>query len=156
MDLLKLIAFDTEDLRVVSAHLQDAAVRVSEMRFLKGEQRFAAVLNRFDWAKAHAGGQEGLARRQSALRFEHVHSAKVSGIDLSHAGDVLVLLAISFEAKAADDPAGWVNLVFAGDKAIQLEVDCIEVELRDLGPVWRTSSKPQHPKGPDGVDGQSD
>ncbi|MEZ5854981.1 MAG: DUF2948 family protein [Hyphomicrobiaceae bacterium] len=155
MDLLKLIAFDTEDLRVVSAHLQDATVRVSEMRYLKGEQRFAAVLNRFDWAQAHASGRDGLARRQAALRFERVQHAKVSGIDLSHAGDVLVLLAISFEARSTDDPAGWINLVFAGDKAIQLEVECIEAELRDLGPVWRTKSKPRHPKGPDGVDGQN-
>jgi hypothetical protein len=28
---------------------------------------------------------------------------------------------------------------------IQLEVECLEAELRDLGPAWSTRNKPEHP-----------
>ena len=52
MTQLKLIALDEEDLSVVSSHLQDAVMRVSDMAYLPSQQRFAAIVNRFDWEKA--------------------------------------------------------------------------------------------------------
>ena len=62
---------------------------------------------------------------------------------------LLSLLAVSFEPKEA--PSGHVTLYFSGDASIQLEVECIEAELRDLGPQWRTRSKPQHPSDEPGA-----
>ncbi len=56
---------------------------------------------------------------------------------------VLSLLAIQFETGEA--PGGTVTLTFSGDVSIQLKVECVEAELRDLGPVWRTKRKPDHP-----------
>ena len=82
-------------------------------------------------------------RRRAALRFERVLGAKVQGIDLAHKDAVLELLAIAFEPGEA--PQGHVMLHFAGGGAIRLEVECIEAELKDLGPVWRARSMPQHP-----------
>ncbi len=61
---LKLIAFDEEDLKVVSAHLQDAVVRVGDMAYLPKERRFAALLNRFDWELAAGAGDGGKRRRK--------------------------------------------------------------------------------------------
>ena len=145
MDKLKLIAFDVEDLAVISANLQDAVLKVGDMTYLPGEKRFAAVLNRFDWANAITGGKIDLRRRQSALRFERALGAKVSGLDLAQQTEVLSLLAIQFEAKGAEDPAGAVTLIFAGGGAVKLEVECIEAELRDLGPAWQARAKPEHP-----------
>ena len=52
MDKLKLIAFDAADLGVLSAHAQDAVLKVADMAFLPAEKRFAAILNRFDWPRA--------------------------------------------------------------------------------------------------------
>lgn len=147
MDKLKLIAFDAADLDVLSAHAQDAVLRVTDMAFLPAEKRFAAILNRFDWPRALQTGKIEFRRRQSALRFERVTAARTSGLDLNRKADVLVLLAVQFEAKAADDPAGTLTLLFAGNAAIQLEVECIEGELRDLGPQWRTRRRPRHPEG---------
>ncbi len=49
---LKLIALDGEDLAIISAHLQDAVVRVGDMAFLPREHRFALLTNRFDWEAA--------------------------------------------------------------------------------------------------------
>ena len=67
MDNLKLIALDAEDLKVISAHLQDAVLKVGDMAFVPRERRFAAVLNRFDWTTALPGGKRRApTRRQSA------------------------------------------------------------------------------------------
>ena len=145
---LKLIALDQEDLAVVSAHLQDAVVKVSELAYLPQHKRFATILNRFDWASAI--GETGKApkrrkfqRRRSGLRFERVLSARLLGIDLAAKDDVLSLLAIEFEPGAA--PSGAVTLIFAGNAAIRLEVECIEAELKDLGAAWRAKARPEHP-----------
>lgn len=142
MQDLKLIALDTEDLRVISCHLQDAVVRVGDMAYLKPEMRFAAIANRFDWELAAKGGNEALQRRRSGLRFERVTAARVHGIDLQQKDQVLALLAVTFEA--GDEPSGAVILHFAGGAAVRLEVECIEAELRDLGAAWRVRSKPEH------------
>ena len=146
---LKLIALDADDLSVISAHLQDAVLQVGDVAYLPKEKRFAILANRFDWAEAMRDGEAGpeeFARRQTALRFERVLGAKVSGIDLKNKGDVLALLAIGFEP--AEAPEGDVMLLFAGGSAIRLRVECIEAELKDLGPVWQATSKPQHPAEP--------
>jgi hypothetical protein len=146
---LKLIALDAEDLAVISAHLQDAVLKVADMAFLPREKRFAAVTNRFDWVEAinnNTGKAKHYARRRTALRFERVLSAQVHGIDLKNKGAVVSLLAIAFEP--GEPPDGNVTLRFANGGAIRLHVECIEAELRDLGPVWEARSMPQHPDDP--------
>jgi hypothetical protein len=146
MSDLKLIALDAEDLAVISAHLQDAVLKIGDLAYLPAEKRFATIANRFDWADALKDGKDGpesFARRRTALRFERVMDAKVSGIDLKNKGAVLSLLAISFEA--GEPPEGNVMLQFADGAAIRLGVECIEAELKDLGPAWQAKSRPQHP-----------
>ena len=56
MELLRLIAFDEDDLKIISAQLQDAIVRMDELAFLPKESRFVAVLKRFDWMRAGGNG----------------------------------------------------------------------------------------------------
>lgn len=146
MDRLKLIAFDAADLHMISAHAQDAVLKVADMAYLPDDKRFAAVLNRFDWPRAMRTGKMEFRRKQSAIRFERVTAAKTSGLDLTQKTTVLVLLAVQFEAKGEDDPAGAITLTFAGHGAIRLEVECIEGELRDLGPQWHTRARPKHPE----------
>lgn len=147
MQQLKLIAFDVEDLSVVSAHLQDAAVRTGNMTYRPRQRRFAAIVSRFDWAVAHEKGGHRMVRRQSALRFERVSAARTTGIDLKHPGEVLSLLAITFVGSGPEEPSGTVTLTFAGQAAVQLDVECLEAELRDLGPVWAARARPEHPSG---------
>jgi hypothetical protein len=149
---LKLIALDADDLAIISANLQDAVMKVGDLAFLPREKRFAAVANRFDWVDAIAneaatkGNEKHYARRRAALRFERVLGAQVHGLDLKNKGAVTSLLAISFEP--LDLPSGQVILQFADGGAIRLHVECIEAELRDLGPAWEAKSKPQHPEHP--------
>lgn len=150
MELLRLIALDEDDLKIISAQLQDAVARMDELTYLPKEQRFVAVLKRFDWLKANRNGVEDgqlYERRLAALRFDRVLAAQYRGLPLDQKSGVGELLAVYFDP--ADPPGGYVTLVFAGDGAIRLQVECIEAEMRDLGPVWRTHKKPQHPAGPD-------
>ena len=134
---LKLLALDPDDLAVISAHLQDAVAHVGDMAYLPHEKRFAMVLNRFDWAE-----QQSPVRKRAGIHFERVLAAKTRGIDLSAREAIVNLLAVEFEEKQA--PSGTVTIFFSGDAAIQLEVECLEAALSDLGPQWPAKQRPCH------------
>jgi hypothetical protein len=145
MGELKLIALDAEDLAVISAHLQDAVMQVGDMAYLPAQRRFAAILNRVDWAGAFRDeGGTSCERGLSALRFERVLGAQLNRIDLGAPRRAMELLAIRFEP--SDPPGGDVTLVFAGGGAVRLHVECIEAEMRDLGAGWRARHRPCHPE----------
>jgi DUF2948 family protein len=149
MTPLKLLALDEEDLAVVSSHLQDAVVRVGDMAYVPSQKRFAALVNRFDWESATGKDEGKYQRRRTALRFDRVLRAQHKDLQPGKPDRVLSLLAIKFEVGEA--PGGKIMLFFSGDVLIQLEVECVEAELRDLGPSWPTRRKPQHP-GEDAAD----
>lgn len=143
MNLLKLIALDTDDLAVISAHVQDAVAKVGDIGFRPGEKRFVLPMNRFVWeAQTQRFSKPHNERRNSVLDFSRVLSVKVSGIDREKKQEVLSLLAINFEV--SDAPAGNIDLLFSGGGAIRLEVECVEARLADLGGAWEASSRPQH------------
>jgi hypothetical protein len=140
---VKLQALDAEDLAVISAHSQDAVVRVAELAYRPRERRFAIVANRFDWTSAGTGKRATPhERRRAGLRFERVQKVQFSGFDRGSVDAVLVLLAIQFQPGEA--PAGQIILQFAAGAAIRLDVDYIEAELKDLGAVWSTANMPDH------------
>lgn len=142
-DLLKLIALDADDLTVLSAHAQDAVVRVGDIAWRPAEQRFALVMRRFDW-EGSSGGQ--MRRRLAGLHFARVTALKAHGVDPKAKDQVLNLLAITFEPgpKPEDEPGGCVYLAFSGGATLKLSVECIEAQLKDMGGMWETASKPTH------------
>jgi hypothetical protein len=146
MEQLKLVALDAEDLEVISAHLQDAVMRVGDMTYLPREQRFAMILNRFNWEQALEQKPRhrhlSFERRRTGLHFDRVSKVKTRNVDPTARDTVLELLAIRFEEN--DPPAGHIELVFAGDASIRLDVECIEAALRDLGACWGTDVRPAH------------
>ena len=144
---LQLVALDGDDLTVIAAHLQDAVGRVRDMAFVPKEQRFALLLNRFNWAKRGSPTSRTYERRRCALRFEHVRSVKVAGFSQADKKLVLSLLTIRFERLREGDPDGHIAMTFAGGAEIRLEVDFIEAELTDIGAGWRTAVMPDHPEG---------
>ena len=135
---LRLLAFDKEDLAVISTHLQDAEVKPSDVVFLPREMRFALVLDRFDWCSAQAGT---LKRRRTGLHFERVLHVRRSRFEPT--GDTpCTLLSVSFAT--GDAPAGSVTLLFSDGAAIRLEVECLEAAMKDLGPEWKAATAPAH------------
>lgn len=138
MELLRLAALDAEDLAVISAHLQDAILRAADLTYLMGERRFLMALRRFDWSAEPGAAPR---RRLSGVHFERVLGVRTRGIDQGDAMP-LSLLAVTFEPTEA--PSGHVILVFSGGAAIRLEVECVEVRMKDLGPVWEAVARPGH------------
>ncbi|MDQ2632986.1 MAG: DUF2948 family protein [Pseudomonadota bacterium] len=142
MDLLKLLALDEEDLKIVSAHVQDAVMKVGDLDFIAASGKFVIPMYRFAWEKEATARNPQPERRNSLLHFDRVLGAKLAGISRNKPDEVLSLLAVTYAA--TDAPAGTVELVFAGGSAIRLEVECIEARLADLGGAWEASSRPAH------------
>jgi hypothetical protein len=141
MEPVKFIALDPEDLEVVSTHLQDALVKVADVIWRPQENRLVIALSRFDWLAAE-GTRPELRRCRSALRFERVNSCKCRSVNPAGKDAVLNLLAVEFSE--TDAPAGVVTLTFSGGGALRLEVECLEVELADIGPSWPAGVRPIH------------
>ena len=141
-DPLKLIALDADDLGIVSAHLQDAVLKAADLIYLPAEKRFALALRRFDWEGAQQGERR---RRLTALHFDRVLSVRSAKLDQKDPDKVLNLLAITFDQ--SEEPAGDVTLHFSEGAAIRVSVECIEAQMKDLGPVWEAVATPGHPDG---------
>jgi hypothetical protein len=141
MTLLKLAALDDDDLKVISACVQDSVVKVGEISFKPREKRLVLAVNRFVWEKS-SKRLEIPERRRSVLHFDRVLNLQSSGIDRKDAGAVLSILALQFTA--ADAPAGTLEILFAGGATLRLSLECIEAQLADLGPAWAAKTKPKH------------
>jgi hypothetical protein len=136
---LRLLALDPEDLTVISAHVQDAVVKVGDLAWLPTEKRFALMMRRYDWEGAAIGQHR---RRLTAMHFERVTALKALNIDPKAKDTVLNLLAVTFTP--SDAPSGELVLTFSGGAALKLHAECIEAQLKDLGGMWETAHQPSH------------
>jgi hypothetical protein len=125
---LKLLALDREGLGVVSAHAQNTCLRLSDMAWLPKQRRFVLAGMRYDWVGAKAGPAE---RVSSVLRFDRVLKVSQLGLGDKERDAPLNLLAVTFEK--TDPPAGMIFLAFADGALVRLDVECVEVELCDMG-----------------------
>ena len=69
---LKLIARTAQDLRVVSAYLQDSIASVADIANLKKNKIFLMQLNRFMWEDVEKGVFRKNKRIRTVLKFESV------------------------------------------------------------------------------------
>ncbi|MBL9049308.1 MAG: DUF2948 family protein [Tabrizicola sp.] len=137
---LRLVAQDAEDLKILSALVQDAVLPVTEMKHDPKRRRFALMLNRFRWedrTQAEAVGR-AYERVRSVLVVEDVLKVQSQGFDRGDKDLVLSLLAIDFIPGA--DGAGRLILTLAGDGALALEVEALEVRLDDVTRPYRAPS----------------
>ena len=136
-----LAAEDAEDLEIVSARLQDAVAHLKDLAWLPKTRRFAALFNRFKWEDKRRRAD---LRVKALLHFDDVLSVKSKGLKRGAPEAVISLLAIRFTPKGGDDPAGTVELVFAGGGSIRLEVECLSAGLTDVGGEWAARGRPDH------------
>jgi hypothetical protein len=137
---LRLVAQDGEDLKVISALVQDAVLPVTELTYDARRRRFAALVNRFRWEDRAAAEQVGRAyeRVRSLLVVEDVRKVQTMGID--RADKDLILSVLSMEFAEGDDGTGRLTLTLAGDGAIALDVEALEVRLDDVTRPYRAPS----------------
>jgi Protein of unknown function (DUF2948) len=143
---LRLVATDVEDLRVVSTLVQDAVLPVTDMKHDPKRRRFALMLNRFRWedrVQAEAVGR-AYERVRSVLVVEDVLKVQSLGFDRAEKDLVLSLLSMSFTG--GEDGTGRLTLTLAGDGAIALDIEALEVRLDDVTRPYRAPSGkvPQH------------
>jgi len=143
---LRLAAFDPDDLTPISALVQDAVFPITEMTWQPRQRRFALLLNRFRWEDAPAAERRDrdFERVRSVLIIENVERVLHQGLDRRDDDQILSLLSISWEA--GEPPSGRVVLTLAGDGAIALQVEALEVFLKDVTRPYRAPSgrAPQH------------
>ena len=138
---MKLLALDEEDLQVISSVMQDSVLKLADIRYLAGEHRLVLGVNRYLWEQDDPS-KKTQHRARAVLSISRVDDVKAQKIDQSNKDMVLSLLCLTFERTAA--PAGQIKLEFAGGGTIVAFVECIEVQLADVGGIWTTENRPEH------------
>lgn len=142
---VRLAALDAEDLRVISALAQDAVLTGPDLTYDAPRRRFALLLNRFRWEdRARAVKAGDYERVRSLLVVHDVLAVARQGIDPTDKDAVLSLLAVEFTP--GPDGTGEITLVFAGDGAVKLSVECVDVVLSDVTRPYRAPARraPDH------------
>jgi len=139
---LKLIARTEEDLRVLSAHLQDSIINISDIAKLEKNKIFLMQLNRFMWEDVERGVFRKNKRIRSILKFENVIKVHSKNINQSKKDKFLDFLTI--ETTQMPDNNYEMKIVFAGDSIIKIISEVIEVTLDDQGEFWETKNMPKH------------
>ena len=139
---LKLIARTEEDLRVVSAHLQDSIANVSDIANLEKNKIFLVQLNRFMWEDVEKGVFRKNKRIRTILKFENV--IKVISKNINQLKQDKFLDFLTIETNRMPDNNYEMKIVFAGDSIIKVVSEVIEVTLDDQGDAWDTKNMPKH------------
>ncbi|MDS7596151.1 DUF2948 family protein [Agrobacterium tumefaciens] len=143
MSGLKLLALDTDDLSVISTHMQDSVFKLKDVSFEPKYGQFSLSANRFVWEEASKKGHPP-ERCRSVLVLKRVSAVRSHNVNRTDKEQVLSLLAIRFDQKQ-DGPDGTVELTLSGGGAIAIDVECIEAQLTDVSGAWETAAKPHHP-----------
>jgi hypothetical protein len=139
---LKLIGKNKDDLKVISAYLQDSIVGIKDIVFLKQNKYFVMMLNRFMWEDAEKGVFRKNKRIRCALKFEKVLEAKVKNINQKNKNRLLECLAI--KSNLLNDENHEIKIFFAGEGVITLITETIDLMLHDLGEPWNVKFTPIH------------
>lgn len=142
---VRLRAEDADDLEVIGAMVQDALVPLADIAWLRDENRFVLVVNRFMWERAGetvASGEseepaEAYSRVHGVLSVHDVRSVQVRGIDQTDREQLLNILAVT-------GGPDHVQIEFAGSGTIRIETGSLRCYFEDLGEPWPTRWRPDH------------
>ena len=139
---LRLKALEPDELPVIASLVQEAVFPGSEMTWDRRGRRFALLLNRYRWEDGRSP-----ERVQSVLTIEDAVRVASQGVERGDGDMVLSLLTLEWEP--GEDGTGACVLTLAGDGAIRVEVEALEVTLTDVTrPYVAPSGKtPEHPEG---------
>ena len=138
MNPLRLIAQNPDEISIVSAHAQDAVIRIADIAHIPQKHIFVLMMNRFRWETPHKK-----QRVRSALTIRNVLSVRQKWIAQERQNAVIALLAVAF-TPCASKPSGTIQLLFSGGAVIDLSVDSCALVLEDVSGAWTTRSVPKH------------
>ena len=139
---LKIIGKNQEDLKVISAYLQDSIVVVKDMVFLKQNRIFVMIVNRFMWEDIEKGVFRKHKRTRCALRFGEVIEVKSQNIKQKNRNKILECLAI--KCRLFSDENYEIKIFFSGNSLITIMTETIDVVVHDLGRPWNVKHAPLH------------
>lgn len=139
---IKLAAMLAEDIPVLSAHIQDAVVKLGDISYEPGKGRLIMAMNRFVWENSKDKSAKTHERRRAILHFDHVTGLQQKNLKTAAPDAVLNLLALQFSEH--DAPSGSIDLTFSGGGAMRINVECLEIRLTDLDAAWATTNLPSH------------
>lgn len=127
-----IAAQDEEDLKVISSLLQDAVLLSSDMSWDTQQRRFALLVNRFRWEDREEAEKQNrkYERVRSLLAVDDVMKVASQGVDPKDKDTVLSILTLAFEP--GPDGTGKIIFNLAGDGAIALEVEALNITLKDV------------------------
>ena len=139
---LKLLGKNQEDLKIISAYLQDSILIVKDMIFLKQNRTFVMIVNRFMWEKVEKEVFKHYKRIRCAVKFDEVIKVECKNINQKSRNKLLECLTI--KCSSIFDKVYKINIFFAGDSIITIISEVIEVALHDLGKPWNVKHIPIH------------
>ena len=139
---LKLLGKNQEDLKVISAYLQDSILIIKDTVFLKQNRTFVMIVNRFMWEDVEKGVFRQNKRIRCAVKFDEVIKVESRNINQKNKNKLLECLAI--KCSSAFDKTYKIKIFFAGDSIITITSEVIEVTLHDLGKPWQVKHIPVH------------
>ena len=139
---LKLICNNQDDLKVLSAYLQDSVVNIKDIVFLKKNRTFVMIVNRFMWEDVEKGVFRHNKRIRCAVKFEEVVKVKSKNINQKNKNNLMECLAI--ECNSISDETYKSKIFFAGNSIITIIAEAIEVVVHDLGKPWNVKHIPTH------------
>ena len=139
---LKLIGKNQEDLKVISAYVQDSIVAVKDIVFLRKNRIFIMMVNRFMWEDVEKGLLKQNKRIRCAIKFEEVLKVKSKEINQKRKNKRLECLAIKCSEILNNNYE--IKIFFAGDSIITLISEAVEVVMHDLGKAWNVKHIPEH------------
>ena len=123
--LSRIIAKDSQGLKLISACCFQATLRVSELRYLKKNQIFLSFLKRYT-------SENNNEKINSVCKFEFVESVKSKNIDQNNKDLILELLAIDL---IKNKDRFEINLIFNNNSLITLSTEIVEVTLEDQNKI---------------------
>jgi len=138
----KLIVKNQEDLKIISAYIQDSIVTVKDMVFLEKNRIFVMIVNRFMWEKAEEEAFRQNKRIRCSIKFEEVLKVKSKKINQKNKNTRLECLAIKCNEILNNNYE--IIFFFSGHGIITLISEAIEVVLHDLGEAWNVKYVPKH------------
>ena len=139
---LKLLGKNQEDLKIISAYLQDSILIVKDIVFLKQNRTFIMIVNRFMWEDIEKGVFRQNKRIRCAVKFEEVIKVESKNINQKNKNKPLECLAI--KCSSIFDETYKIKIFFAGNSVITVTLEAIEVALHDLGKPWHVKHIPIH------------